>query len=131
LQINVDAQKFGTFAEIGAGQEVARSFFHVGRASGTVAKTISAYETAISDDLYSPTQPLCKPRASGPRVRPVNAADTREGIAPETAVCVRRHGGDAIPDTRGKGWMGVRFQDVPGGQTLVIIIHVALWIRKP
>src|SRR5882757_227002 len=55
LQINVDLKKFGTFAEIGAGQEVARCFFHVGKASGTVAKSISAYDMAISDELYGAT----------------------------------------------------------------------------
>ena len=49
LQINLDAKKYGTFAEIGAGQEVARWFFHVGKASGTVAKTISAYDMAVSE----------------------------------------------------------------------------------
>jgi hypothetical protein len=47
LRINVDAAKYGTFAEIGAGQEVARWFFRVGGAAGTVAKTISAYDTAM------------------------------------------------------------------------------------
>src|SRR3954471_4499692 len=52
LQINTDVKKFGTFAEIGAGQEVVRWFFHVGRASGTVAKSISAYDMASSDELY-------------------------------------------------------------------------------
>src|SRR6187401_985250 len=55
LSLNRDSMPYGTFAEIGAGQEVARWFFHVGRASGTVAKTISAYDMAISDDLYGPT----------------------------------------------------------------------------
>src|SRR5262249_54617911 len=55
LQINVDAKRYGTFAEIGAGQEVARWFFHVGGAAGTVAKTISAYDTAVSDALYGPS----------------------------------------------------------------------------
>src|SRR5437868_7808675 len=52
LQINLDAKKYGTFAEIGAGQEVARWFFHVGGAAGTVAKTISAYDMTISDAIY-------------------------------------------------------------------------------
>src|SRR5664279_635111 len=52
LQINRDAKRYGTFAEIGAGQEVARWFFHVGGASGTVAKTISAYDMAVSDAIY-------------------------------------------------------------------------------
>src|SRR5438105_540093 len=56
LKINLDARKFGTFAEIGAGQEVARWFFHVGKAAGTVAKSISAYDMAVSDGLYGATQ---------------------------------------------------------------------------
>ena len=56
LQINLDADKYGTFAEIGAGQEVARWFFHVGGAAGTVAKTISAYDMAVSDAIYGPAE---------------------------------------------------------------------------
>src|SRR5213082_3747732 len=55
LQINLDAQKYGTFAEIGAGQEVARRFFLVGGASGTVAKTMSAYDMTFSDAIYGST----------------------------------------------------------------------------
>ena len=52
LQTNIDATKYGTFAEIGAGQEVARWYFRVGGASGTIAKTISAYDMTISDAIY-------------------------------------------------------------------------------
>src|ERR1700712_880959 len=52
LQINLDPARYGTFAEIGAGQEVARWFFRVGGAAGTVAKTISAYDMAVSDAIY-------------------------------------------------------------------------------
>src|ERR1700748_3300999 len=52
LSINLDPQIFGSFAEIGARQEVARWFLQVGAASGTVAKTISAYDKEVSDDLY-------------------------------------------------------------------------------
>src|SRR5215475_14131888 len=52
LSINLDNSKFGSFAEIGAGQEVARWFLIVGGASGTVAKAISAYDKEVSDDLY-------------------------------------------------------------------------------
>src|SRR5574338_1699104 len=55
-QINQDARRYGTFAEIGAGQEVARCFFRAGGASGTVAKTISAYDMAVSDAIYGPTE---------------------------------------------------------------------------
>src|SRR6266446_3636162 len=54
LQINLDAKRYGTFAEIGAGQEVARRFFHVGGASGTIAKTMSAYDMTFSDAIYGP-----------------------------------------------------------------------------
>jgi len=52
LTLNLDPSTFGSFAEIGAGQEVARWFLLVGGASGTVAKTISAYDKEVSDDLY-------------------------------------------------------------------------------
>jgi hypothetical protein len=52
LEINLDPSSYGSFAEIGAGQEVARWFLVVGGASGTVAKSISAYDKEVSDDLY-------------------------------------------------------------------------------
>jgi hypothetical protein len=52
LTLNLDTSTFGSFAEIGAGQEVARWFLVVGGASGTVAKTISAYDKEVSDNLY-------------------------------------------------------------------------------
>src|SRR5438445_7827428 len=54
FQINLEPKKYGTFAEIGAGQEVASHFFHVGGASGTVAKTMSAYDMTFSDAIYGP-----------------------------------------------------------------------------
>jgi hypothetical protein len=52
LQVNLDNTKYGTFAEIGAGQEVARWFFRVGGAAGTIAKSISAYDMTVSDAIY-------------------------------------------------------------------------------
>ena len=52
LKINLNEKIYGTFAEIGAGQEVARNFFNAGAASGTIAKTISAYDMAFSDAIY-------------------------------------------------------------------------------
>src|SRR5271165_5538009 len=54
VQINLDNSKYGTFAEIGAGQEVARWFFRVGGAAGTIAKSISAYDMTVSDAIYGP-----------------------------------------------------------------------------
>jgi hypothetical protein len=53
LEINLNSKIYGTFAEIGAGQEVARHFFHVGAAAGTIAKTMSAYDRTISDNIYN------------------------------------------------------------------------------
>src|SRR6476661_4611820 len=55
-RINSDAKRYGAFAEIGAGQEVARWFFRAGGAAGTVAKTISAYDMTVSDAIYGPTE---------------------------------------------------------------------------
>src|SRR5438132_9870218 len=55
LQINLDSSKYGTFAEIGAGQEVARRFFRVGGAAGKIAKTLSAYDMTFSVGIYGPT----------------------------------------------------------------------------
>src|SRR5438094_5869054 len=54
LRINLEASKYGTFAEIGAGQEVARRFFRVGGAAGTIAKRMSAYDMTFSDAIYGP-----------------------------------------------------------------------------
>src|SRR5687768_4245656 len=56
LEINLDPAKYGTFAEIGAGQEVARWFFRVGGAAGTIAKSISAYDMIVSDAIYGPAE---------------------------------------------------------------------------
>src|SRR5437763_3530184 len=54
LRINLESSNYGTFAEIGAGQEVARRFFRVGGAAGTIAKTMSAYDMTFSDAIYGP-----------------------------------------------------------------------------
>src|SRR5262250_3105344 len=63
LQINLDGSIYGTFAEIGAGQEVARHFFQAGRASHTIAKTISAYDMTFSDEIYGKeSRYVCEPR---------------------------------------------------------------------
>src|SRR6266403_4840837 len=52
LKVNLDPLRYGTFAEIGAGQEVARWFFKVGAAAGTISKSMSAYDMAVSDAIY-------------------------------------------------------------------------------
>src|SRR4029077_2103203 len=120
LQINIDLKKFGTFAEIGAGQEVARWFFHVGRASGTVAKSISAYDMAISDELYGATGHY----VSRARLEAMLERAFDQLLRRQTAKPAEPKAFFAFADTvatqshthGGQGWMGIRFQDAPGGE---------------
>jgi hypothetical protein len=130
LQINLDVQKFGTFAEIGAGQEVARWFFHVGRASGTVAKTISAYDMSVGDHLYGPTDRYVSPsrletmltREFEQLIQHVPQSASRPKtfftFADTVATRTRRRGGH--------GWMGVRFHHHQGAVISDIVIHFIL-----
>ena len=117
LQINLDATKYGTFAEIGAGQEVARWFFRVGGAAGTVAKTISAYDMAVSDAIYGPDGPVRQPPAAagdaGLRVRPAAAAAGPDARRQIHLFRFRRHGGDAqfFPSNRRPGLAGHEVSD--------------------
>jgi len=134
LQINLDAKKYGTFAEIGAGQEVARWFFHVGKASGTVAKTISAYDMAVSDAIYGPSERY----VSRSRLRAMldlefdlllkrldkTIGDRRTFFAFANTVTTKpisKYGEEG-----GHGWLGVKFQTVPRGEPSTIIIHVRM-----
>ena len=96
FQINLDAKKYGTFAEIGAGQEVARRFFHVGGAAGTVAKTMSAYDMTFSDAIYGTAGSLRQPQSSADdarsRVRLADRAAGRETRERANLFCFCRHG---------------------------------------
>src|SRR5476649_1607682 len=132
LQINVDAKKYGTFAEIGAGQEVARWFFHVGKASGTVAKTISAYDMAVSDAIY------------GTAERYVSRKRLRAMLDLEFNLLLQRLDktrgdkctffvfADTVATRRGEGqgWLGIKFQVHPHGDPSTIIIHVRTLDRE-
>ncbi len=132
LRINLDPTSYGSFAEIGAGQEVVRWFLVVGGASGTVAKSISAYDKEVSDDLYGSgaryvsgerlramldsewaqlTKQLCKSR--GPNTRFFSFVDT---------VSARNYTGTNEPH----GWVGLRFQLNPGGLPNDIVLHINL-----
>ena len=119
LQINLDATKYGAFAEIGAGQEVARWFFHVGGASGTVAKTMSAYDMAVSDAIYGPSDRY----VSRKRLQAMldyefdlllQRLDKKRGGKTTFFVfanTVATH--SAYRSTEGHGWMGIKFQSQP------------------
>ncbi len=133
LQINLDSTIYGSFAEIGAGQEVARYFFLAGAASGTVAKTISAYDMSMSDSLYGDSggRYVCEPRLHkmldyeftdlvtllsekrGDKTRFFAFADT------VSALNYRK-------DNQAHGWMGVKFQLTPKSAPNEVVIHVKM-----
>lgn len=132
LSINLDESMFGTFAEIGAGQEVARWFLSVGGASGTVAKTISAYDKEVSDDLYgSGTRYVSKPRLEAmlntewrqllTQLDADRGAKTRFFSFVDT-VSARNFSG--TNDCH--GWVGLRFQREPRGPANDVVLHVNL-----
>ncbi len=132
LAINLDATTYGTFAEIGGGQEVARWFFSVGGAAGTVAKTISAYDMAVSDSLYGPAKRyVSRQRLEAmlehefcqllDRLGPARG-DSKRFFAFANTVATRSHGHPG----NGRGWLGVRFQSRPHEEPSSIIIHAHL-----
>ncbi len=132
FQINLDRKRYGTFAEIGAGQEVARRFFQVGGASGTIAKTMSAYDMQFSDAIYGATN------------RYVSRARLQTMLDREYSLLIERLDqkiGDertffVFADTvaarsfkqrnEAHGWLGMRFQSEIRGEPSEIIIHVRM-----
>ena len=132
FQINLDGKKYGTFAEIGAGQEVARRFFHVGGAAGTIAKTMSAYDMTFSDAIYGPTDRYVS------RVR-LNTMldheykllrerlDQKFGVQREFFVFADTVAARSFKQhNESHGWLGVRFQTQTRGEPSQIIIHVRM-----
>ena len=132
LKINLDPRWYGTFAEIGAGQEVVRWFFRVGGAAGTVAKSISAYDMKVSDAIYGHVDRYVS------RNRLQAMLDYEFGLDVERLAAER---GDntsffAFPDTvvargyRGghefHGWMGMKFQSRANDQPSQIVMHVRM-----
>lgn len=133
LEINLRPDIYGTFAEIGAGQEVARQFFRAGGSSGTIAKTMSAYDKTYSDEIYG----------SEPSGRYVCENRIYKMLDHEFLLLQKRLG-EQMPGTRffafadtvaainysrtikGDGWLGVRFLTQPGGSSNDIVIHVNL-----
>jgi hypothetical protein len=132
LAINLDATTYGTFAEIGGGQEVARWFFRVGGAAGTIAKTISAYDMSVSDSLYGPAKHYVSRERLEAMLRLEFAqllerlgpsrGDTKRFFAFANTVATSRHGESG----KGRGWLGVRFQSHPREEPSSIIIHAHL-----
>ncbi len=130
LEINLDRTSYGSFAEIGAGQEVARWFLIVGGASGTVAKSISAYDKEVSDDLYGASaRYVSKDRLEAmiesewtqliKQLNESRGSNTRFFSFVDT-VSARNYAGTNVPH----GWIGLRFQLEAGGRPNEIVLHI-------
>ncbi len=133
LNVNLNQQIYGTFAEIGAGQEVARYFFKVGAAAGTIAKTMSAYDKTYSDEIYGVENSgryVCENRLYKMLDHEYNLlVDRLEGVRNDTCYF-------AFADTistlnyhrtiKGNGWLGIRFQSSPNTPPNDIVLHVRL-----
>jgi hypothetical protein len=131
LQVNLDRSIYGSFAEIGAGQDVAANFFKAGGASGTIAKTISAYDMAFSDAIYGEEASgkyVCETRLMKMLNREFKLLNVR---LTESAAEKRFF---AFADTvsalnfqktnDAHGWIGLRFQLTPNGGFNDVVIHV-------
>nr|BFD60116.1 hypothetical protein CKG001_22230 [Bdellovibrio sp. CKG001] len=136
-RINQDVSRYGVFAEIGAGQEVARHFFQAGKASQTIAKTISAYDMIVSDDIYGREKNgryVCEPRLNKmltheydllvDRLSPTRGPQSRFFAIANTVATA-----SSGSNKQSHGWMGVRFQTEPGGPSNDIILHVRMLDR--
>jgi hypothetical protein len=130
LTVNLDASAFGSFAEIGAGQEVSHWFFVVGGASATVAKTISAYDKEVSDDLYGAgSRYVSRQRLEAmldkewaqllAQLSAARGAQTRFFSFVDT-VSARNFAGT----NDAHGWVGLRFQLQPGGAASDVLLHI-------
>ena len=135
-QINSVARIYGTFAEIGAGQEVARFFFQAGQASKTIAKTISAYDMIYSDEIYGKEKSgryVCESRVLKMLDKEYSLLHRRldEARGESTTFFAFANTvatGDGIKKYS-HGWMGVRFQTKAKGPANDIILHVRLLDR--
>ncbi|MEM6320110.1 MAG: TonB-dependent receptor [Bacteroidota bacterium] len=133
LEINLNDTIYGSFAEIGAGQEVARHFFQVGAAAGTIAKTISAYDKVMSDKIYgiqSTGRYVCEARVYKMLDHEFDLMETRlDNDRPNTCFFAFADSVAAINFSRtikGNGWMGIRFQLEPDAPPNDLVIHVKM-----
>ena len=138
LEVNLNPETYGTFAEVGAGQEVVRHFFRAGGASGTIAKAMSAYDKDFSDAIYGK-------EANG---RYVCESRLKNMINHEYGLITERLNRKKHPNKRffsfannvetinfsktndGHGWMGLRFQLCPNSKPNDVILHYLLHERE-
>jgi hypothetical protein len=132
LDVNLNRLYYGTFAEIGAGQEVVRWFFRAGGAAGTIAKSISAYDMAVSDTIYGRAERY----VSRPRLHAMLDYEYALNVERLTAARGETTAFFAFADTvsaksfkgtnEQHGWMGVKFQAQPKSEPSQVIIHVRM-----
>lgn len=132
LKINLDPRWYGTFAEIGAGQEVVRWFFRVGGAAGTVSKSMSAYDMTVSDAIYGGgdryvSKSRCQAMLDREFGLNVERLSTQRGDSTaffafaDTVVARSFKGGNEC-----HGWMGLKFQSRPHDEPSQMMIHVRM-----
>ncbi len=133
LEINLNDRIYGTFAEIGAGQEVARHFFQVGAAAGTVAKTMSAYDKTYSDEIYGKEE--TQRYVSESRLYKIldheyllirerlmeSREDVQYFVFADTISAI-----NYARTVKGNGWIALRFQHAEGAAPSDIVMHVKM-----
>lgn len=134
LSINLDSSIYGTFAEIGAGQEVVRHFFRAGGASGTIAKAMSAYDKEFSDAIYGKEdtgQYVCKSRLKKMITHEYQLIEERlnDDVSSETKYFSFADTVTTINFEKtflGHGWMGIRYQLDPNKDPNDLTLHFNL-----
>ena len=133
FRLNMDSNTYGTVAEIGAGQEVARWFFQVGGAAGTIAKSMSAYDMTVSDAIYgASTRYVSRDRLLTMLEFEFGMLSRRlaEKRGPESQLFAFANTVTARSyvrrDDETHGWMGLRFQHAPGADSSDVILHVRM-----
>ncbi|NQU34632.1 MAG: TonB-dependent receptor [Bacteroidetes bacterium] len=133
LIINIDTSLYGSFAEIGGGQEVARHFFQAGGASGTIAKTISAYDKRFSDSFYNNNKQ--GRHVSEGRLIKMLDYEYKELTSllstdlEETTFFALANTMEVLnysKTNKSHGWMGVKYQLTPNSEPNLVIIHIKL-----
>jgi hypothetical protein len=132
LTINLDSAKYGTFAEIGAGQETARNFFQAGGAAGTIAKTMSAYDMTFSDSIYGKSKGYVSRKRLNTMLDHeyellVERLSDRQGHEKTFfafANTVKAKSYKVSDDAH--GWLGIRYQLEANGEPNELIIHARM-----
>ena len=132
LRINLNENIYGTFSEIGAGQEVARHFFRAGGASGTIAKTMSAYDKGFSDAIYGIENDLryvTESRLTKMLNHEISLLESRVDRAVHTDKMFFSFANtvatiDFAKKYKGHGWMGIKFQTESSSEYSEIKLHV-------